>query len=438
MLSKVFHSRYNGSPMRILSIETSCDETAISLLSITGSANSPRIKTLGNALFSQVKLHAKYGGVYPNLARREHGRNLIPLLKKVFDESSFVMTNFQAPKDKQAPSSKIKKIQKILEREPELLEQFLEFVPKIHKPKIDVIAVTTGPGLEPALWVGISFAKALGKFWNIPVMPINHMEGHIFSVLTNEENMKAPNHKSQITNKKTKAKSQKLEALPAQAGRSSIQYPLMALLISGGHTEIDYAIKPFQYKRLGETRDDAIGEAYDKVARMMSLPYPGGPEISKLAKRARELRMTNKKLKLPRPMLHSKDLDFSFSGLKTSVLYLINRKKLSEREKLEIAREFEEAVTEVLVLKTKKALELFPAKTLVVGGGVVANAHIRKALLKLVKNFPKTKLLFPTKELSTDNSKMIGIAAYTRLSFEKNKQKKRGVLSAKGNLRLSS
>ncbi|OHA88435.1 MAG: hypothetical protein A2741_00700 [Candidatus Zambryskibacteria bacterium RIFCSPHIGHO2_01_FULL_43_27] len=392
--------------MRILSIETSCDETAVSLLSIAGDANSPGIKTLGNALFSQVNLHAQYGGVYPNLAKREHQKNLIPLFRSVLTESK----SLKSSQKKIVVSAKTKKI---LEREPELLRQFLDFLPTIRKPKIDAIAVTTGPGLEPALWVGISFAKALGNYWNIPVIPINHMEGHIMSVLFEADKAKGRNE-------------------------IRINYPLIALLISGGHTELVYAQKPLKYKSLGQTRDDAVGEAYDKVARMLDLPYPGGPEVSRLAEEARKLGIQDTKLKFPRPMINSKDLDFSFSGLKTSVLYFIDGRKLSRRKKMEIAREFEDAVTEVLLRKTQLALLSKHAKTLVVGGGVIANSHIRESLKDLVKNLPNTKLLIPTRELSTDNSKMIGVTAYIHLMLGPKRSKKKGAFSARGNLRLSS
>src|SRR3989344_1760152 len=229
--------------MIILSIETSCDETAVSLLQISGSPTSPKIKILGNALYSQVKIHEKYGGVYPNLAKREHQKNLIPLLKKVLKESG----SFEPTTRNQRPTNKL---QKILEREAELLEQFLNFVLKIKKPRIDAIAVTEGPGLEPALWVGINFARALGEVWNVPVVPVNHMEGHFMSVLWTD----IADQRRKNADKRRKKKRR-------------INYPVLALLISGGHTELVYSKIPHKYRILGETRDDAVGEAFDKVAR---------------------------------------------------------------------------------------------------------------------------------------------------------------------------
>lgn len=365
--------------MKILAIETSCDETAICLLD---ASKSGKFKVLANALFSQAKLHEEFGGVFPNLARREHQKNLTPLLLKVLNSLNH---KTQITNHKQPPSIQ-KKIHAILEREPELLQDFQNHIFHLSKPKVDRIAVTVGPGLEPALWVGISFAKALGALWDIPVVPVNHMKGHFLSPLA--ENKK-------------------------------IFFPALGLLISGGHTELVVAKSPIAYKVIGQTLDDACGEAYDKVARILGLPYPGGPEIAKLAEQFRnQLRIKNYelKIKLPRPMIHTKDLNFSFSGLKTAVLYLVRDLLKSEILNLksiqsEIAHEFEESTKDVLVFKTKKALEANKVKTLVVGGGVSANTYIKKHLEKLAKTMG-IKFLSSSKTLATDNAVMIAVAGF--------------------------
>lgn len=385
--------------MNILSIETSCDETAISVLKITGKYTSPNINILGNALFSQTKIHEKYGGVFPMLAKREHAKNITPLLKKALKQSGFIKksTTNTLSTDTQD------QIKKILMREEMLSLDLIKFLNAIKKPKIDVITVTNGPGLEPALWVGISAAEAIAKAWNIPIVPVNHMEGHIMSVLFNPK-------------KKFK-----------------LLFPAIALLISGGHTELIYIEKPLSYKTLGATRDDAVGEAYDKVARMLGLPYPGGPQIASFAEISRKSKRENLWV-FPRPMINSSDYDFSFSGLKTSVLYAIKDKKLKLKDKEDISRAFEDAVTEVLLTKTKKALSSENIKTLIIGGGVIANNHIRKAFKKMIKDYKPISLIIPEKKLSTDNSIMIGIAGYAQI--KKFGIKNSNKISAEGNLKF--
>ena len=403
--------------MIILSIETSCDETAVAIVEAKGGAGRPSFKILGNALLSQVDIHKKYGGVFPTIAKREHSKNLVPLLIESLKEARIYT---KKPKAENGKLKEKNEIEKILEREPELLKAFLKVVPKVKVPQIDVIAVTYGPGLEPALWVGINFAKALSLLWKKPLIPANHMEGHLLSVL--------------ITDKRAESKKPK-----AERDERKIKFPAVALLISGGHTEL-VLIKDWQkYKVLGETRDDAVGEAFDKSARMLGLPYPGGPEISKLAEMARREKLP-KKFKLPRPMLGSPNAEFSFSGLKTSVLYLIKKiGKLTPKDKKIIAREFEDAVTEVLFKKTIAVLEKSRAKTLIIGGGVVANREIRRAFGDYAKSAPKGfSLLLPSQEMSTDNAIMIAIAGYfkhqkTKPRFNKKANDK---VRAEGNLSL--
>ena len=411
--------------MIILGIETSCDETALSLIETDGRKN-PSIKILENVVLSQIDLHREYGGVFPMMAKREHAKNLIPLFKKLLEESSLVPRLKIKVESKRRKESKTLstfnfQLSTILEREPELLKQFLEFIPTIEKPPIDKIAVTHGPGLEPTLWVGINFAKALGEIWDIPVEPINHMEGHIFASLV-KSGEETPNSKHQIPNGE-KIKMRDLE------------FPALALLISGGHTELILIRDWHQFEIIGETRDDAVGEAFDKVARIIGLPYPGGPEISRLAEAARQKNLVSE-FSFPRPMLKSPDFDFSFSGLKTSVLYTVKKlPALEDKTKMSIALEFENAVTEVLLTKTKKAIKAHGIKTLLLGGGVVANIHIREAFQNLEQENAHIKIHIPKANLTTDNALMIALASAIRKAkgtpIVSEKQ-----IEARGNLRL--
>ena len=365
--------------MKILSIETSCDETAISIIEASGEISKPSFRVLANNLISQINIHQEFGGVYPSLAKREHAKNLPIVLEKTLKDANFFIEEKNTiDKDR---------IESILEREKEMAENLFDILSKIKKPEIDFIAVTTGPGLEPALWVGITFAKALAKAWNLPLVPVNHMEGHILSVLL---------------------KSKENESIDT----SKIKFPLLSLLISGGHTEIILVSNWMEYQKIGQTVDDAVGEAFDKVARILGLPYPGGPEISRLAKEGKE----NKKIKLPRPMLRTEDYDFSFSGLKTAVLYLVRDiGELSEQDKKDIAKEFQTAVGDVFVHKIKKAIEKYGVSQIIVAGGVAANEYLRERF----KNELNIEIFLPEKDLSTDNAIMIGMAGYFGAISEK-------------------
>ncbi len=377
--------------MRILAIETSCDETAIAVLECKGTEKSAGFTVLGNALLSQIDLHREYGGVFPALAKREHAKNLVPMLESALQEAELLHEDTQALLEETRD-----KIAAILSREQGLAEAFFAFITETEAPNIDAIAVTTGPGLEPALWVGINFAKALGIAWGKPLISVNHMEGHIFAALAKKEDD---------------------ETLSV----ADTKLPVLALLISGGHTELVSMHEWLSYKLIGQTRDDAVGEAFDKVARMLGLPYPGGPEISRLAERVRSDPHTGPDAYgLPRPMLHEPNCDFSFSGLKTAVLYLLkNRGGLSERQKQEVAHEFENAVTDVLWKKTARALEGTGAQTLVIGGGVSANRHIRRTFLeRMQEEFPERVLSMPPPVLTTDNAIMIGLAGFFRAQRE--------------------
>jgi len=384
--------------MRILAIETSCDETAISIVEAKGGFDRPAFKVLAHTVASQIAIHKEWGGVVPNIAKREHGKAIVPLLETALEQAKMI----KPAKKITADGKLIRKLAKILEREPDLSIDFLEKLPKIAVPKIDAIAVTQGPGLEPALWVGINFARALSLLWQKPLIPVNHMEGHLLSSLASE------------------------------SSKNKIKFPAVALLASGGHTEIVLVKDWLKYKVIGRTRDDAVGEAFDKVARLLGLPYPGGPEISRLA----DFKVKIDGYKLPRPMQNSGDFDFSFSGLKTAVLYLTKKiGLLSDDDKKAIAFEFQNAAVDVLLSKTLHAVEQFQAKTLIVGGGVIANHELKARLSDEVKTkFPDTAFLLPSRELSTDNATMIALAGYFRSLVKKFRINPK--LKAEGNLSL--
>lgn len=406
--------------MRILSIETSCDETAVALLECTGDASGATFKVLGNALLSQIEIHKEYGGVFPALAKREHAKNLVPILEAALEEAELLREDVQ-----EIPAARRDAIAKLLEREPGLEEQFFEFLGDCEPPPIDAIAVTAGPGLEPALWVGINFAKALALLWDKPLVAVNHMEGHIMTALARDGD--------------------------STLHIAAVQLPVLALLISGGHTELVFMKKWLSYELIGQTRDDAVGEAFDKVARLLGLPYPGGPEISKLAEAQRtksallldslgpgpQSSAGSAYFSLPRPMLNDSTCDFSFAGLKTAVLYLLkDRKELSEDEKQRLAVEFENAAAEVLWKKSARALEETGAKTLVLGGGVSANTHIRRVFTtEMARAYPDISLRIPEASLTTDNAIMIGLAGYFRAL--RHEFADSDTLKATGNLRLA-
>jgi N6-L-threonylcarbamoyladenine synthase len=305
------------------------------------------------------------------------------------------------------------------------LEQFLRFIPTIQTPKIDAIAVTIGPGLEPALWVGVNFAKTLATFWNKPIVGVNHMEGHVvISMIRNDDG-----NGVQVIGSSENTKTYSL---------FPITFPLLSLLISGGHTELVLSREWMQYELVGQTRDDAVGEAFDKVARLMGLPYPGGPEISKLATEMRRLEAglpSGGRVRLPRPMIDSNNFDFSFAGLKTAVRNVVEAEELTEERKKLIALEFENACADVLVAKTMRAIEEFGAETVVVGGGVSANTHIRASLAQAIKDYGLgTKLLIPLPSLATDNALMIALAGYFRA--QRGEYAAADSIRAQGNLKL--
>ncbi|MBI2056441.1 MAG: tRNA (adenosine(37)-N6)-threonylcarbamoyltransferase complex transferase subunit TsaD [Candidatus Sungbacteria bacterium] len=394
--------------MRILAIETSCDETAIAIIECSGSKKRPEILVLSNLVSSQAKLHAKFGGVVPNLAKREHEKNLTPLLLQALNESRIMSRESRKIKNKFLHNSLCKIRDSILNREPALLKQFEKEIMPLPIPPIDVIAVTHGPGLAPALWVGVNFARALAILWKKPIIPVNHMEGHLYSPL--------------------------LE--PHKANLRVLEFPALSLLVSGGHTELVLIKKFGQYQIIGETLDDAAGEAFDKVARMLGLGYPGGPAISALA--GKKFKSLKFKVILPRPMLHSKDFNFSFSGLKTAVKYLLRdiyetgSRRISNIRPV-IAEEFQKAVVDILVSKTIRAAKEYNVKTILLGGGVAANQELRKRISEeVLKHAPAYSLRLPDSNITGDNALMIALAAYIA-----GKKKAMNNVRAEANLRLS-
>ena len=333
--------------MKILSIETSCDETGIALLEASGTIRAPRIRVIENLVTTQIPIHRPFGGVVPNLAKREHLKNL-----------------------------------------PLLFGQLLKKYPRL---KFDLITVTVGPGLEPALWTGITFAQSLAKEYRVPLVGANHLEGHLYSFLLSK--------------------------------KKKVDFPAVALIVSGGHTILLKLDSFSKWKRLGETRDDAAGEAFDKVARLLGLQYPGGPEVERLAREGNPHAIA-----FPRPMLADKNYDFSFSGLKTSVLYYMrDHKKIS---KADVAASFQEAALDVLVKKTIRAAREFGAGAILLSGGVAANKALRARLAREAKKIG-CAFFVPDFKYNLDNGAMIGIAGYMAYL-----RKKRYKIEARGAMEI--
>ncbi|MEK7125032.1 MAG: tRNA (adenosine(37)-N6)-threonylcarbamoyltransferase complex transferase subunit TsaD [Patescibacteria group bacterium] len=331
--------------MTILAIETSCDETAIA---VVGVSSTEQFTVLSNVVSSQVKLHAKYGGVVPNLASREHTKNISHVFESALTEAGI----------------------------------------RDFEKEIDLIAVTHGPGLGPALLVGLTFARTLAWLYKKPLVGVNHLDGHVHANWLGRE-----------------------EPLPDI-------FPALNLLVSGGHTELVLMSSHSEYRLVGETLDDAVGEAFDKAARLLGLGYPGGPIIDRLAKEGNPDAYS-----LPRPMLDKKGFDFSYSGLKTAVLYLLrdlNIKKPSAQLKADIAASFQKAAIEVLVEKTMRAARHYNVKAILLSGGVSANKMLRE---QLAQRCTDASILYfqPPMEFTTDNAAMIAVAGY--YSWKKNKHK---------------
>ena len=317
--------------MKVLGIETSCDETGVAVYDTERPGPGG---LLAHALYSQVALHAEYGGVVPELASRDHVRKLLPLIRQTLDEAGLTVGD------------------------------------------LDGVAYTAGPGLVGALLVGAGVARSLAWALDIPAIAVHHMEGHLLAPLLEDPGL-AP--------------------------------PFVALLVSGGHTQLVAVEAMGQYRLLGETLDDAAGEAFDKTAKMMGLPYPGGPELARLAEQG-----TPGKFRFSRPMTDRPGLDFSFSGLKTQVLLAWKASDQSDQTRADIARGFEEAVVETLAIKCERALEASGSDTLVVAGGVGANRRLR-ARLEAMATARGGRVRFPRPALCTDNGAMIAFAGGLRL-----------------------
>lgn len=371
--------------MVILAIETSCDDTGISIIELKAFKNKkkapafPDFEVLSDCVSSQEKIHSQYGGVFPAVAKREHQKALIPLLARALKNSKLLKEN-----KKGADNKKILRVQKILERNPEIFKDLKEFLKKYAVPEINEIAVTVGPGLEPCLYTGVNLGKALSFYWNVPISGVSHIEGHILS------GWLSPIEK--------------------------MDYPAVALIVSGGNTQIVLMENVGKYKLLGETRDDAAGECFDKTARIIGLKYPGGPAI---AKKAKEFKKSKYDIHLPRPMLHDKNYDFSFSGLKTAVLYDFKKRKNKSGEYItEMAHEIERAIIDVLIFKTMKAAKDFKAKSVILGGGVSANKEMVKEFKKRCRK-EKLNCIVPSTKFSGDNASMIGLAALISKNVKK-------------------
>ncbi|MDQ2692231.1 MAG: tRNA (adenosine(37)-N6)-threonylcarbamoyltransferase complex transferase subunit TsaD [Chloroflexota bacterium] len=321
------------SPARILAIETSCDETACAVLE-----NGREL--IASTVASQMDIHARYGGVFPEVASRQHILSIIPVVEQTLAHSDLTLS------------------------------------------EIDAVAVTRGPGLAGSLVVGMNMAKGIALGMGLPLIGVNHLEGHIYSPWIYNAGETAP---------------------------PEPQFPLMALLVSGGHTELDLMTDHLTYRRLGSTLDDAAGEAFDKVARLLGLPYPGGPSVQRAAENGDPARF-----KFPRAKLEGQ-YDFSFSGLKTAVLYEVNdlQKKGEPLPVEDLAASFQAAVIDVLFNKTMQAARDHQAREILVAGGVSANRPLREAFLAQ----DEFKVHIPAFSLCTDNAAMIAAAGYYRYSL---------------------
>ena len=362
--------------MVILGIETSCDETAMAVIEVKGEKlkvkSKKEIRVLSNVISSQVKLHAKYGGVVPSLAAREHVKNIKHVFELALKQAGLLKSDFNS---------------------------------------IDLIAVTRGPGLGPALLVGLTFAKTIAWLYKKPLVGVSHLEGHIYS------NWLKPIR--EISNSEFLISKQ--------------IFPALNLIVSGGHTELVLMKNHGQYKIIGETVDDAAGEAFDKVSRLLGLGYPGGPHISARAEMSRtnadytqinadnisENPRSNRResaIEFPRPMINSKNYNFSYSGLKTSVLYKVkdlknSGVKLTPNIVNEICYEFQKAAIDVLIQKTMRAAKKFGVKSILLSGGVSANALLRLNLNRAATE-AGIKYFQPQLEYTSDNAAMIAVAGY--------------------------
>lgn len=331
--------------MILLGIETSCDETAAAV--VKTDPNNKTATLLANTISSSLSLHAKTGGIIPEIAAREQLKYILPIIKQALLEG---------------------------------LNWDMEKNPK-SQPPIDAIAITVGPGLIGSLLVGVETARTLSYIWNKPLIPVNHLFGHIYANFIRQ----TPNTKLQIPN-----------------------FPALALVVSGGHTDLVYMRSHEQIEVVGGTRDDAAGEAFDKIGRLLGLPYPAGPIIAKLAEKGGP-----KSFRFPRPLIGSDDFDFSFSGLKTAVLREVKTIKTPDEQTIaDLCASTQEAIVDVLVKKTIKAAKKYEVKSILLGGGVAANEKLREQLkLTAISHKLTAEIFVPQKFLCTDNAAMIAASA---------------------------
>ncbi len=340
--------------MHILGIETSCDETAAAVVEVRGG----QFAILSSVVASQILIHQKTGGVVPEVAAREHTVTVIPTVQAALELAGVWTAGSWSTRPGHARARGMRASAQSLH------------VQTVLRPNIDLIAATAGPGLITSLLVGAETGRTLSYAWNIPFVAVNHIAGHLYSSLL----MNQP-----------------------------IRYPALALIVSGGHTELQLLKKKGQLKCLGTTRDDAAGEAFDKTAKLLGYPYPGGPALSRAAEGGNPYAIP-----FPRPMIDSPDYDFSFAGLKTSVLYHLNALKRFSRA--DIAASVQQAIVDVLVAKTVRAAKEYKVKTVIMAGGVAANRTLRKELTDQITALGK-KIIIPSPELCTDNAAMIAAVA---------------------------
>jgi len=364
--------------MKILGIETSCDETGAAI--IEAKPGNKKVKLLSNIVTSSLILHSKTGGIIPEIAAREQVRYIIPVIKKAIKNCKLKIEN------------------------------------------LDAIAVTVGPGLIGPLLVGVETAKTLSYVWQKPIIPVNHLIGHIYANFiqrTDDRKQKTDGRKTDKSDDAEHPSSVSSAIRPPSSVLSPPIFPALALIVSGGHTDLVLMRKHGSIKWLGGTRDDAAGEALDKIGRLLGLPYPGGPSIEQSAKNG-----DPKAFNFPRPMLHNNDFsgearpgsawDFSFSGLKTAVLRHVKIiKQFSNVTIADLSASVQQAIIDVLVVKTLKAAQKYKLKSILLGGGVAANQKLRNEFQLKIENFKlKIQLSVPPKYLCTDNAAMIATAAF--------------------------
>lgn len=330
--------------MKILAIETSCDETSASVVEIKKNKKQPIFFILSNIVSSQIKIHQPYGGVVPELAARQHLKNILPIIDQSLAQA------------------------------------------KVKPSQIDFISVVDRPGLISSLLIGLQTAQTLAYVWQKPLIKVDHVQAHLYANWLSSQ---------------------------------KINFPALGLIVSGGHTQLILITNNFNFKIIGQTLDDAAGEAFDKIAKMLNLGYPGGPVIQKISQKGNP-----NKFNFPRALMTTKNFDFSFSGLKTSVLYKIkdlkqqkyNLKKITP----DLAASAQQAIVDVLTYKTIKAAQEYQIKTMMLAGGVAANKYLRQQLGKKIENIlPQVKFLAPDIQLCTDNAAMVAVAGYFK--FLKNK-----------------